>query len=266
VVQICRVAEYGTLSSGIVDVAGDPLCLALETATATASVALLRGEVVLETRSSPDGQHHSETLLPMIDALLASGGHRLDDVELFAVSIGPGAFTSLRIGLATLKGLAFGSHRPAVAVSTLAALALTAYRALPAPAGGLLIPLLDARRGEVYAAAYSEADLAADLGALKPRLAESVYGADELARALPEGGCLVGEGAEVVAPALVRPETGEWRAWAEAPQTPDAVAVGLLGLAAAHTGAARPAADLVPRYVRRAEAEVTRTAERLEPF
>jgi tRNA threonylcarbamoyladenosine biosynthesis protein TsaB len=265
VVQIRRVAEYGTLSSGVVDVGADPLCLALETATATASVALMRGEAVLETRWSPDGQHHSETLLPMVDALLASGAYRLDDVELFAVSIGPGAFTSLRIGLATLKGLAFGSDRPAVAVSTLAALALTASRARPKPAGGLLVPLLDARRGEVYAAAYSEADLAADLGTLAPRLAESVYGADELARALPEGGCLVGEGVAVVAPTLVRPEAGEWRAWAAAPHAPDAVAVGLLGLAAARAGAAGSAADLVPRYVRRAEAEVTRTAERLEP-
>ena len=129
----------------------------------------------------------------------------------------------------------------------------------------MLVPLLDARRGEVYAAAYSEADLAADLGTLAPRLAESVYGADELARALPEGGCLVGEGVAVVAPTLVRPEAGEWRAWAAAPHAPDAVAVGLLGLAAARAGAAGSAADLVPRYVRRAEAEVTRTAERLEP-
>jgi tRNA threonylcarbamoyladenosine biosynthesis protein TsaB len=248
-----------------VDVGGNPLCLALETATATASVALLRGEEVLATRRSSDGQHHSETLLPMVDALLASGAFRLDDVELFAVSIGPGAFTSLRIGLATLKGLAFGSDRPTVAVSTLAALALTAHRGFPETAGGVVIPLLDARRGEVYAAGFSSSGLAGDLGCLVPRLAESVYGADELARALPEGGWLVGEGAAVVAPELVRPEAGKWQVRAEAPSAPDAVAVGLLGLAAARVGAARPAADLVPRYVRRAEAEVARTAERLEP-
>ncbi|HIG00455.1 MAG TPA: tRNA (adenosine(37)-N6)-threonylcarbamoyltransferase complex dimerization subunit type 1 TsaB [Myxococcales bacterium] len=262
--KICCLAGYGTLSSSL-GPGEEPLCLALETATATASVALLRGERVLAVDQSPDGQHHSETLLPMIDGILSAGGYRLEAIDLFAVSIGPGAFTSLRIGLATLKGLAFGSARPAVAVSTLQALALTACRALPALAPGMLVPTLDARRGEVYAAAYSRAALAGDLGALTPRVAESVYGPGELARALPEGGTLVGEGARVVAPELIAGEPGGWRVDYASPGVPDAVAVGLLGLAGAAQGRGCPAGDLVPRYVRRAEAEVTRTAQSLEP-
>ena len=262
--EICRVAEYRTLSS-VLGSGGKPLCLALETATATASVALLEGERVLEVRQSPNGQHHSETLLPMIDGMLTSGGYRLEAIDLFAISIGPGAFTSLRIGLATLKGLAFGSDRPAVAVPTLQALALTAFLALPALAPGLLVPALDARRDEVYAAAYSSAELAGALGALTPRVPESVYSPDELARALPEGGTLVGEGAAVVAPALAAGDAGAWRVEEAGPGVPDAVAVGLLGIAGAAEGRGCPVADLVPRYVRRAEAEVVRTAQRLEP-
>ena len=129
----------------------------------------------------------------------------------------------------------------------------------------MLVPTLDARRGEVYAAAYSLAELTGDLGALKPWVAESVYGPGELARALPEGGTLVGEGARVVAPELVTGEPGGWRVENSSPGVPDAVAVGLLGLAGAAQGRGSPAGDLVPRYVRRAEAEVTRTAQRLEP-
>ena len=87
-------ADHGTLT-------GDrgSLCLALETATATASVALLHGEGVVGVRRSAPGRHHSETLLPMIDALLTEAACPLDAVDVFAVSIGPGGFTSLRIGL-----------------------------------------------------------------------------------------------------------------------------------------------------------------------
>lgn len=241
----------------------EPLCLALETATATASVALLRGSAELGLLRGSEGQHHCETLLPMIDELLGAEGVRLDDLDLFAVSIGPGAFTSLRIGLATLKGLAFGGDQPAVAVSTLEALALSACRALPEPPVGYLVPVLDARRGEVYAAAYeAPAGSAAGLG--EPVMPASVYAAAELAQALPQGGCLVGEGAAVVAPELLAQPGGPWRSESRAPEVPDAVAVGLLGLAHFASGQARPAGELVPRYVRRAEAEVTRTAERLE--
>ncbi|MCS5637186.1 MAG: tRNA (adenosine(37)-N6)-threonylcarbamoyltransferase complex dimerization subunit type 1 TsaB [Myxococcota bacterium] len=252
--------------SGPASARGDDerLCLALETATATASVALLRGSRVLARASGPDGQHHSETLLPMIDEALASAGAGLADVGAFAVSIGPGAFTSLRIGLATLKGLAFASPCPAVAVSTLQALALTAERAHPGPAGGVTVPVLDARRGEVYAGAYANADLAGSLAALAPVAPESVYAAAALALALPQGGRLVGEGASVVAEWLLADAAGPWSVEAGPPSVPDAVAVGLLGLARLSAGGGGPVAELVPHYLRRAEAEATRIAEPLE--
>ena len=126
-----------------------PLLLAVETATAAPSVALWRGDALLGERAADPGRATAEALLPALDALLADARVALAAVEGFAVSIGPGSFTGLRIGVATVKGLAFGTARPAVAVSTLAALA----RHAPGPAP--VAAVLDARRGEVYAAGFA---------------------------------------------------------------------------------------------------------------
>ena len=89
----------------------------------------------------------------MVDAVLGAAKVSLASVECFAVSIGPGSFTSLRVGLATVKGLAFGSDSPVAPVSTLAALAWEAVRA----AGSTEVDVaaaLDARRGEVYGGVF----------------------------------------------------------------------------------------------------------------
>ncbi|HXV37812.1 MAG TPA: tRNA (adenosine(37)-N6)-threonylcarbamoyltransferase complex dimerization subunit type 1 TsaB, partial [Myxococcota bacterium] len=148
--------------------AARPLLLALETATAEASVALLRGgELVDEVAAAPGPA--AATLLPAIDRLLERSGVALAAIDAFAVSVGPGSFTSLRVGIATVKGLAFGAAQPVVPVSTLAALALAA-----GPTHESVVPLLDARRGELYAAAYA----GGDVGAVS--LAEGVYGIEAL--------------------------------------------------------------------------------------
>ncbi|MBW2543077.1 MAG: tRNA (adenosine(37)-N6)-threonylcarbamoyltransferase complex dimerization subunit type 1 TsaB, partial [Deltaproteobacteria bacterium] len=125
------------------------LLLALEPATAALSVALLRGPELIDEIAAPAGPA-AATLLQTVDALLERAGAALGDLEAFAVSIGPGSFTSLRVGIATLKGLAFESGLPIAPVSTLAALARAAE-----PADRLVVPMLDARRGELYAAAYA---------------------------------------------------------------------------------------------------------------
>ena len=92
---------------------------------------------------------HARTLLPLIDEVLAAGGVALRALDLLAVSIGPGSFTGLRIGLSVAKGLALATGLPVVGVPTLAAYADTA-----GPRPGLVCPVLDARKGEVYAAAF----------------------------------------------------------------------------------------------------------------
>ncbi|MDJ0866814.1 MAG: tRNA (adenosine(37)-N6)-threonylcarbamoyltransferase complex dimerization subunit type 1 TsaB [Myxococcota bacterium] len=236
---------------------GSPLILALETATDVVGVALVRGgEVLAAWRDLGRARPASEALLPAVDAVLAKGGVALAAVEAFAVSIGPGSFTGLRVGVATVKGLAFGEERPVAAVPTLAALA-----ALAGPRPGPVAALLDARRGEVYAAVYP-GDESTD-----PLLEPGVFRPDELAAALPAGGAAaVGEGVAIAADAL----RGRWGADLELLPPPaghpDPVAVARLGGRLLAAGAGLEAAALVPRYVRRAEAEVRRTGERFERF
>jgi tRNA threonylcarbamoyladenosine biosynthesis protein TsaB len=218
-------------------------------------IALVRGDHVLAERADEGGRIHSESLLPGIDALLAETGLSLDEVDAFALSIGPGSFTGLRIGLATVKGFALASDRDVIAVPTLAGLAAAVPDAAPAAASGVSVAaLLDARRGEVYAAGYAAP------GEVDPvRLAEGVYTPADLAAQLPRASVLaVGEGAEEAAERVLdlRPDVTRVAAPARA---------GRIGCIAAAASLPRTAAAaLVPRYVRRAEAEVKRTGERTE--
>jgi tRNA threonylcarbamoyladenosine biosynthesis protein TsaB len=230
----------------------EPLLLAIESATRVASVALLRGERLLAERASLPGQHHAERLLPMLDELLGEQGVGLDQVDGFAVSIGPGSFTSLRIGLASVKGLAFGSDRPVAAVSTLEALAWSASRRadVARDSARVLVPLLDAGRGEVYAAAYR---LAGE--ALERVLAEGVHEPEALARRMREPGLWVGEGAALFADSLAAGAGVSMRSESSPCSWPRAAVVGRLGARILAAGGGEAAADLVPRYLRRPQAE-----------
>ena len=232
------------------------LSLAIETATRVCSVALARGEDVIALRSNSDARLHSERLLPLVDALLEEAGTKLGELEAFAVSIGPGSFTGLRIGLATVKAFALGDARRVAPVSTLAALcASAASESGDAPVAALL----DARRGAYYAACMSRAGLAhADL------LQDCVLTPAELATKLPRGARLViGEGARAGAEQLAarRPDLG----LLELPdQGASAASVARLGAQLLAAGAGRPASELVPAYLRRAEAEARRTGSPFE--
>jgi tRNA threonylcarbamoyladenosine biosynthesis protein TsaB len=133
--------------------------LALETATTACSAALCApdGSVVAE-RVSLDGPAHSQLLLPFAHAVLAEAGCGWDDVATIAVGLGPGAFTGLRIGIATARALAQADGAAGLAgVPTLAALALALADAPEAAAGRRLVPLIDGRRREVFAAAFEAA-------------------------------------------------------------------------------------------------------------
>jgi tRNA threonylcarbamoyladenosine biosynthesis protein TsaB len=124
--------------------------LALDTSTEHCSVAFLDGGEVLQ-RLEHAGQRHSELLLPMVHAVLAEAGTALGGVDALACSVGPGSFTGLRIATAVAQGLAFGAGLPVIPVSTLEALAAGA-------AAPRVVACLDARMGEVYAAAYDFGD------------------------------------------------------------------------------------------------------------
>ena len=238
-----------------------PWLLAIESASEPASVALLRAGEPVGERAVPPGRPASETLLPTLLDLLAEHGVEPAALDAIAVSIGPGSFTGLRVGVATAKGLAFGSPMPVAAVPTLAALA-----AKGAACGGpaaLVVATLDARRGELYAAAHAGDDPLAP-----PRWGPAVVPLEALGDQLaaePGPRRLVGEGAGALAAAIAA-RGGAPPRWLAPPEgAPAATWVGRLGARLLAAGKGVAAADLAPVYVRRAEAEVRRTGLRFEP-
>lgn len=127
----------------------EPLILAVETATLAGSIALTRGNELIAASSGDPAVSHSNTLLADLDKLLSRTTFKLADVDLFAVASGPGSFTGLRIGIATVKALAATLDRSCAAIPTLQAVAL---------AGGVSeasVALLPAGRGEVFAQLFS---------------------------------------------------------------------------------------------------------------
>ncbi len=217
--------------------------LAVETSTLAGGVALLdgerlRGEYVLDVAAT-----HSERLLPAIERLLADAGYAPRDLTGLAVAVGPGSFTGLRIGLSTVKGLALALGVPVAAVPTLDAMAAALpFAALP------VCPVLDARKGEVYACRYRWDGTAMrrewDYLALSPAA---------LAARLDEPVILLGDGAPAIASPHARLAPPHRR-------LPSPAAVGVLGQARLAAGDTVPAAELSPIYLRPSEAELKRRA------
>ncbi|HYD41771.1 MAG TPA: tRNA (adenosine(37)-N6)-threonylcarbamoyltransferase complex dimerization subunit type 1 TsaB, partial [Anaeromyxobacter sp.] len=180
--------------------------------------------------------------------LLAAEGLGLPDVEGYAVGLGPGSFTGLRIGLATWKGLAYANRRPIAGVSSLAAMALAA--APDAPAGALLVPLLDAKKGEVYAGFYR-----AEGGTVRAEEPDAALSPAALADRLAAAEALAfGEGYAALEAVLA----GKVQRLRTPIDAPAATAVAALA-AAKLRGAAYDAQALFalePHYVRKSEAEV----------
>src|SRR5271169_5006539 len=119
--------------------------LALDAATEACSVALLSGEESIG-RYAEDGRPHSQQILGMVEAVLAEAQVSLSMLDCVAASIGPGAFTGVRISVAVAQGLAFGANLPVIPVTTLEALALQVIQS----GGSRALACLDARMGEVY--------------------------------------------------------------------------------------------------------------------
>lgn len=124
--------------------------LAFDTSAKTASVAVCDSGNILGVSNIDNGLTQSELVLPMAEALLSQLKMSFADVELYAVTVGPGSFTGVRIGVSTVKGLAFGRDIPCAPVSTLDALAENA-----AGLTGLIVPCMDARRGQFYTATFA---------------------------------------------------------------------------------------------------------------
>ncbi len=172
--------------------------LALESSALTASVALTEDDTCLGEITLENGNTHSETLLPMVEFLLARFSLTPDGIDLFAVSRGPGSFTGVRIGAATVKGLAFGTDKPCIGVSTLEALAENL-----AHLEGLICPVMNARRKQVYTALFSAKD--GVLERLMPDSAIAISELDEILSKYDTPVCLVGDGYEITEANLTHP-------------------------------------------------------------
>ncbi len=127
--------------------------LALDSTALTATVALCEDTRLIGLYTLNSGSTQSETLLPMVESLIKLMGWEIKDIDLFACSRGPGSFTGVRIGAATIKGLAFGTGKPCIGVSTLEALAHTLI-GLGGSGDSILCPVMNARRGQVYNALF----------------------------------------------------------------------------------------------------------------
>ena len=227
------------------------LVLTIDTSGKNGGICLARGNAdscAILASASLAGGTYSAQLVPAIQQLLALQTLALKDVEGFAVAAGPGAFTGLRVGLATIKGLAEIVDRPIAAVSVLDAVADVAQSALPAK-HGLLFAALDAGRSEVFLAEYKIVDgcrsLLREMIVARPEVVAHARGQEQ------SGAGAVATPDDVVAQAL---EAGGLVAIRVA--MPGAADIARLGLRKLAAGDTTPAAALDANYIRRSDAEI----------
>lgn len=224
--------------------------LAIDSTAIVASVAICDDERLAALYTVNNGNTHSETLLPMVESALAQSKLTVDDIGLFAVSEGPGSFTGVRIGVSTVKGLAFGRDIPCIGVSTLEALAYNLKGS-----DGILCPVMNARRNQVYNAlfrfegerlvrlcpdrAIAVKDLAAELSENEDYKNKKIY--------------LSGDGVDITAPSLAPERLGFTHPVME---SQNAYSVAACALEAYRAGKGIVSdAELAPTYLRPSQAE-----------
>lgn len=125
--------------------------LAIDTSALVATAALCDDEKPIAVYSQKSGLTHSQTMLPIIKNIMDNTGTSIDDIDMIAVSEGPGSFTGIRIGVSTVKGLAFGKNKICIGVSTLEAMARTIAEFCT---DAVICPVMDARRNQLYNALF----------------------------------------------------------------------------------------------------------------
>jgi tRNA threonylcarbamoyladenosine biosynthesis protein TsaB len=222
--------------------------LAIETATWLASVAVADGERIVAERNQLTQGRHAAVLLPAVREVLASAGLAVRDLDLIAVSVGPGSFTGLRVGLSVAKGLSYASGVPVIGIPTLEALA----HAAPAESS-TVVAVLDARKGELYAAGFRR-----DGRFLTAVLEEQLVDAATLLEKLPRPCAVIGDATETYG-AWFRERLGAEVTILPFPEwAPQARIVAQLAAARATQSEGPPDE---PRYLRPPEAQVHRTQE-----
>lgn len=171
-----------------------PKIILIETSTALCSAALIEGEEIVGYKQSDEPRAHAALTAPFIKELLDARGLKVTDCDAVCVSAGPGSYTGLRVGASTAKGLCFGAGIPLLSVGTLDTLVAQAFRDGLVPEGcRYIIPMVDARRMEVYTAIYKvNGSTAEAISEVQPQ----VIDADSFRDQMAEGPVLfIGDGA-----------------------------------------------------------------------
>ena len=227
--------------------------LALDTATRSCSVAIVDGESVLAELTRGHSQTHSRHLLDLINTVCGIADLRVEDLDGFAVTIGPGSFTGLRIGISTIKGLAYSLSKPVVGVSSLDALAWQC-----AQNAYLICPLLDARKKEVYTCRYHFKN-----NELKKNDSERVASFAEAVDGIKEPSVFVGNAVELYHENISAKlgELAHFAAWGQ--HTIRASSIARLSMTGFYRQQTDDVALLLPQYIRKPDAEVNRQGKRL---
>ena len=234
------------------------LILALDSTALSASVALCEDEALISEFTLNTGHTHSETLLPMVEAALKIAGRTVDEVDLFACTAGPGSFTGVRIGAATVKGIAFDKNKPCIGVSTLESLAYNG--AIPADGKVILCPAMNARRAQVYNALF-----ACEGGVMTRLCDDRALAISELLDELVATGLpvyLMGDGAKLVYDAQDDRFDGKLRMLPDRLIHQSGYNTAMCALKLWRDGVRTTDAELAPVYLRPSQAERTR-AEKL---
>jgi len=234
--------------------------LALDTTTRTGSVAVVDDDRVIAERGGDPSRTHAERLPREIETILGDAGIRSADIDVFAVASGPGSFTGLRIGIATIQGFAFVHRRPVAAVSALDALAVTA--GLSCGPGAVVGAWMDAHRRDVFSSLYrtSESHPLDPIGLLELESAEVGDPTATLDRwkGLAAGNpiAFIGDGASMWADTI----RARYPDATVLPQPLLAGVIGRIALRLSDSGKTVGPADVRPLYIRRPDAEIARDA------
>lgn len=222
--------------------------LALDTSSIVATIAVMDDDKLIGEYTINHKRTHSQKLMPMIEELLNSCEVKIQDIDVVAVAEGPGSFTGLRIGVASAKGLAHAMNIPVVGISTLDALAMNISFS-----HGLICPILDARRSQVYTAVYKWDN--ETLHIIEKQQAIAIEGLVEKLMQRPENIIFLGDGIDSNKDYLME-KLGDRVAFApNSMKMPKASSIAEIALQKAKNGDIQNYYELTPNYLRKSEAE-----------
>lgn len=222
------------------------IILGIETATMTGGLALIDEEKLISEYTLNMKTTHSSRLMPALDWILKDASLNKNQIDGIAISIGPGSFTGLRIGLATAKGLAMGLNIPLVTVPTLDALA---YNVTYSPYQ--ICPVLDARKKEVYSAIFRYEN-----GIIARKSPYQVISPDELISQINEKTIMLGDALNIYGEIFLEKLGGLAIFAHNSQRLPRASVIAELGLVKLKAGEIADLASSEPLYIRRADAEM----------